>query len=53
MHVQVHTLNAGVHARTEDVTIINVIIKTPDRICDWGANDVMLGSDGLRILGDF
>ena len=29
----------------EDVTITDVIIKIPDRKCDWGC--------GLRILGDF
>ena len=34
----------------EDVTITNVIIKHPDRKFDWGVNDVMPGSDGLRIL---
>ena len=26
--------------RTEDVTITNVIIKTPDRKWDWGGNDI-------------
>ena len=31
------------------MTITNVIIKTPDRKLDWGVNDVMPGSDGLRI----
>ena len=30
----------------EDVTITNIMIKPPD----WGANDVMPWSDGLRIL---
>ena len=34
----------------EDVTITDVIIKTPDRKWDWDANDVMPGSDGLGIL---
>ena len=34
----------------EDVTNTNVIIKTQDRKWDWGANDVMPGSDGLGIL---
>ena len=38
-------------SRAEDVTVTNFIIKTPDRKYDWGANDVMLGSDGLGILG--
>ena len=32
------------------MTIPDVMIKTPDRKCDWGVNDVMPGSDGLRIL---
>ena len=47
---------AGAHieysssSRAEDVTITNVIIKTPDRKCDWGVNDVMPGSDGLGFL---
>ena len=36
--------------RAKDVTITNVIIKTPDRKWDWGVCDVMPGSDGLRIL---
>ena len=32
VHVQVHTLRPGVsRSRAEDVTITNVIIKTPDR----------------------
>ena len=35
---------------TEDVTITNVIMKTPDRTWKWGENDVMAGSDGLGIL---
>ena len=35
-------------SRGEDVTITDVIIKTPGDV-----NDVMPGSDGLRILGDF
>ena len=34
----------------EDVTITNVIIETPDRKWNWGANDVMPGSDGLGIM---
>ena len=34
----------------EDVTITNVIIKTPNRKCHWGVNDVMPGSEGLGIL---
>ena len=34
----------------EDVTITDVIIKTPDRKQVWGVNDVMPGSDGLRFL---
>ena len=37
-------------SRAEDVTITNVIIKTPDRKWNWGVKDVMPGSDGLRIL---
>ena len=34
---------------TEDMTITNVMIKKNDRKRDWGRNDVMPGSDGLRI----
>ena len=34
----------------EDVSVTNVIIKTPEGKCDWGVNDVMLGSDGQGIL---
>ena len=34
----------------EDVTITNVIRKTPDRKCDWGVNDVISGNDGLGFL---
>ena len=47
---------AGAHIKcssrscAEDVSIINVIIKTPDEKCDWGVNDVMLGIEGLGIL---
>ncbi len=41
------------HSRGEDVTITDVIIKTPDRKWTEDVNDVMLRSDGLRILGDF
>ena len=37
-------------SRSEDVTITDVIIKTPDGKWDWGVNDVMPGSDGLGIL---
>ena len=37
-------------SRAEDVTITDVMIKTLDRKLDWGANDVMLGSDGLGFL---
>ena len=33
----------------EDMTITNVIIKNPEGKWDWGVNDVMPGSDGLRI----
>ena len=40
-------------SRGEDVTITDVIIKTPDRKWAGDVNDVMLESDGLRILGDF
>ena len=36
-------------SRAEDMTIRNVIIKTPDRKWDWSVNDVMSWSDGLRI----
>ena len=32
------------------MTITDVIIKTPEEKWDWGVNDVMPGSDGLRIL---
>ena len=32
-----------------DMIITNVIIKTPDRKCNWGVYDVMPGSEGLRI----
>ena len=48
--------HAGAHieyssrSHTEDVTITNVIIKTPDRKWDWGVNDIMPGSEGLGIL---
>ena len=37
----------------EDVTITDVIIKTPDRKWDWGVDDIMPGSDGLGNFGDF
>ena len=44
----------GAHIeRREDVTITDVIIKIPDRKWTGDVNDVMPGSDGLRILGDF
>ena len=33
-----------------DMTITNVIIKTPDRKWDWGVNDVISGSNELGIL---
>ena len=36
--------------RAVDVTITNVIIKTPERKCDWGVNGVMARSNGLGIL---
>ena len=36
-------------SRAEDMTITNVIIKTPDRKWNWVVNDVMPRSDGLRI----
>ena len=50
VHVQVHTLSA-VHARAWTyMTITNVIIKAPVRKWDRGVNDVLPGSDGLRIL---
>ena len=34
----------------EDVTITDVLIKTPDGKWDWDVNDVMPGSDGLGFL---
>ena len=37
-------------SRAEDVTITDVIIKTPDRKWVWDVNDLMHRSDGLRIL---
>ena len=37
-------------SRAGDVTITDVIIKTPDRKWNWGANDVVPGSDGLGFL---
>ena len=37
----------------KDVTITNVIIKPPDRKCDWGVKDVIPGSNGLGILVNF
>ena len=37
-------------SRAKDVTITNVIIKTPDRKWVCGVKDVMLGSDGLGFL---
>ena len=36
-------------SRAEDMTITNVIIKTPDRKWDWYVNDVMPGSENLVI----
>ena len=39
------------HVHGEDVTITDVTIKTPDRNGTGDVNDVMPGSDGLRILG--
>ena len=51
------SVRAGAHIEcrcsgscAEDVTITDIIIKTPDRIWDWDANDIMPGSDGLGIL---
>ena len=47
---------AGAHiecsscSRADDVTITNVIVKTPDRKYDWGVNDIILVSEGLGIL---
>ena len=41
------------HSRGDDVTITDVIIKTPDRKWTGDVNDVIPGNDGLRILGDF
>ena len=38
------------YSRAEDLTITNVIIKTPDGKLDWGVNDVMPRSGGLGIL---
>ena len=40
-------------SRPKDVTITDVIIKTPDSKCDWGVNNVMLGSEVLIILVTF
>ena len=34
------------------MTITNVIIKTPDRKCDWGVNDIIPESEGWE-FGDF
>ena len=59
--VRLRTIRLSAHAGThierrcsrtcsEDVTLTDVIIKTPDRKCHWGANDVMSGSDGLGFL---
>ena len=39
--------------RMENVTITDVIIRTPDRKWTGDVNDIMPRSDGLRILGDF
>ena len=39
--------------RVEDVTITNVLIKTPDSKWNCGVNDVMPGSKGLGILVTF
>ena len=44
-HIEYSSLSCA-----EDMTITNVIIKTPDRQWDWGVNDVMPGSDRLRFL---
>ena len=41
------------HSHAEDMTITNVMIKTPDTKWDWGVNDVMHGSVGLGILEIF
>ena len=38
------------HLSADDVTMTDNIIKTPDKKWDWGANDVMPGSDGLGFL---
>ena len=53
MHGEGHALSAGVHARAGRSLITNVIIKTPDWKWTGDVNDVMPGSDRLRILGDF
>ena len=37
-------------SRAEDVTLPDLIIKNPERKWDWGANDIMTGSDGLGFL---
>ena len=52
-HVGAHIECRCSRSRGEDVTITDVIIKTPDRIRTGDVKDVMPGSDGLRILGDF
>ena len=38
-------------SRREDVTITDVIMKTPDRKWTGDVKDVMPGSDGLGFLG--
>ena len=48
-------MSAGVQtrARGKHMTIIDVIIKTPDRKWTGDVNDVMPGSDELSISDDF
>ena len=59
--VKLRTIRLSAHAGThierrcsrlcaEDMTITDVIIKTPDWKWHWGANDVMPGKDGLGFL---
>ena len=48
------SVGAGAHieysssSHVEDMTITNVIIKTPERKWDWRVNDVRSGSDGMK-----
>ena len=51
--VEAHIERRCSRSHGEDVTITDVIIKNPDRKWTGDVNDVMPGSDGLRILGNF